>query len=55
MYGAICTSGRYDIGQKLDFLRANIELALDRDDLGPQLADVPARRWCSDAGSCTCA
>jgi UTP--glucose-1-phosphate uridylyltransferase len=31
--------GRYDIGQKLDFLRANIEIALDRPDLGPELAD----------------
>jgi UTP--glucose-1-phosphate uridylyltransferase len=34
-----CESGRYDIGQKLDFLRANIELALARADLGPPLAD----------------
>ena len=32
---AVFTDGRYDIGQKLDFLRANIELALDRPDLGP--------------------
>ena len=35
---AICTFGRYDVGQKIDFLRANVELALDRDDLGPQFA-----------------
>ena len=34
-----CEGGRYDIGYKLDFLRANIELALDREDLGPPLAD----------------
>ncbi len=33
------THGRYDIGQKLDFLRANIELALERPDLGPELAE----------------
>ena len=33
----------YDIGQKLDFLRANIELALDRPDLGPELADYLRR------------
>jgi len=33
------THGRYDIGNKLDFLHANIELALDREDLGPPLAD----------------
>ncbi len=31
--------GRYDVGHKLDFLRANIELALDRPDLGPQLSE----------------
>jgi UTP--glucose-1-phosphate uridylyltransferase len=37
-YGLRCESGRYDIGHKLDFLRANIELALDREDLGPPLA-----------------
>ena len=30
------TDGRFDIGQKVDFLRANIELALDREDLGPE-------------------
>jgi UTP--glucose-1-phosphate uridylyltransferase len=38
VFGFPCESGRYDVGQKLDFLRANIELALDRDDLGPALA-----------------
>jgi UTP--glucose-1-phosphate uridylyltransferase len=37
--GRVFTHGRYDIGKKLDFLRANIELALDRPDLGPELAD----------------
>jgi UTP--glucose-1-phosphate uridylyltransferase len=35
-----CESGRYDIGHKVDFLRANIELALDRADIGPELAEV---------------
>jgi UTP--glucose-1-phosphate uridylyltransferase len=35
-----CESGRYDVGYKIDFLRANIELALDRPDLGPELAEV---------------
>ena len=35
-----CEGGRYDIGHKVDFLRANIELALDRPDLGPQLSEV---------------
>jgi UTP--glucose-1-phosphate uridylyltransferase len=39
VFGRVFTHGRYDIGQKLDFLRANIEIALGRDDLGPDLAD----------------
>ena len=43
VFGRVFTHGRYDIGQKLDFLRANIELALDRPDLGPELADYLAR------------
>src|SRR5262245_2679835 len=38
VFGRVFTHGRYDIGQKLDFLRANIEIALDRPDLGPELA-----------------
>jgi len=46
--GYQCTRGRYDVGQKLDFLRACIELALDREDLGPELGawlrDLVARR-----------
>jgi UTP--glucose-1-phosphate uridylyltransferase len=37
VYGRTFEHGRYDIGQKIDFLRANIELALDRPDLGPEL------------------
>jgi UTP--glucose-1-phosphate uridylyltransferase len=38
VYGVVFSEGRYDIGKKVDFLRANIELALERDDLGPELA-----------------
>ncbi len=37
VYGRVFTEGRFDIGQKVDFLRANVELALDRDDLAPDL------------------
>jgi UTP--glucose-1-phosphate uridylyltransferase len=37
VYGQRFTTGRYDVGQKIDFLRANIELALDRPDLAPQV------------------
>ena len=40
--------GRYDIGKKLDYLRATVELAIDRDDLGPEfrafLADLVQRK-----------
>jgi len=39
VFGRIFTDGRYDIGQKMGFLQANIELALERDDVGPELAD----------------
>ena len=39
VFGRVFAHGRYDIGQKLDFLRANIEIALARPDLGPELAD----------------
>lgn len=39
VYGRVCQGGRYDVGQKLDFLRANVELALDRPDLGPAFAE----------------
>jgi UTP--glucose-1-phosphate uridylyltransferase len=43
MYGVTCRSGRYDVGQKLDFLRANVALALERPDLGP-----PLEAWLRD-------
>jgi UTP--glucose-1-phosphate uridylyltransferase len=35
VFGFVFSEGRYDIGKKLDYLRATVELALDRDDLGP--------------------
>ncbi|MEX0665823.1 MAG: UTP--glucose-1-phosphate uridylyltransferase GalU [Acidimicrobiia bacterium] len=40
VHGVVFSEGRYDVGDKLDFLRANIELALDRPDLGPGLAEI---------------
>jgi UTP--glucose-1-phosphate uridylyltransferase len=40
VFGVTFSEGRYDAGMKLDFLRANIELALERPDLGPELAVV---------------
>ena len=49
--GYVFEHGRFDIGKKLDYLRATVELALDRDDLGPEfgefLADVVKRRGLS--------
>lgn len=48
VYGYLFDEGRYDIGQKLDYLRATVELAVDRDDLGADfrafLADFVERK-----------
>ena len=48
VFGYSFESGRYDIGKKIDFLRATVELALDRPDLGDEfkafLADLVQRR-----------
>jgi UTP--glucose-1-phosphate uridylyltransferase len=38
VFGRVFSHGRYDVGRKIDFLRANIELALAREDIGPELA-----------------
>ena len=40
VYGVVFTSGRYDLGRKLEFMMANLEVGLDRPDLGPELADA---------------
>ena len=40
VYGYTFERGRYDVGNTLDYLRATVELALARDDLGP-----PFRAW----------
>jgi UTP--glucose-1-phosphate uridylyltransferase len=42
VYGFVFDEGRFDIGKKLDYLRATVELALDRDDLGPEFAQFLA-------------
>ena len=48
VYGYVFTEGRYDVGDKFDYLRATVELALERPDLGPQfgpyLADLVRRK-----------
>jgi UTP--glucose-1-phosphate uridylyltransferase len=36
VYGWVFNGGRYDIGKKIDYLRATVELAMEREDLGPE-------------------
>jgi UTP--glucose-1-phosphate uridylyltransferase len=43
VYAYVFEGGRYDVGNKLDAVKATIELAIDRDDIG---RDV--RRWLAD-------
>jgi UTP--glucose-1-phosphate uridylyltransferase len=51
VYGYVFRDGRYDIGNKLDYLRATVELAAGRDDLGPEfrayLRDFAAGPGCA--------
>jgi UTP--glucose-1-phosphate uridylyltransferase len=42
VYAYVYEDVRYDIGKKLDFLRATIELAIDREDLGPEFRTILA-------------
>jgi UTP--glucose-1-phosphate uridylyltransferase len=42
VYGYVFRDGRYDIGKKLDYLRATVELAAERDDIGPEFRDFLA-------------
>ena len=48
VYAYVFEGVRYDIGKKLDYLRATVELAIDRDDVGPEfraiLADLVQRK-----------
>jgi UTP--glucose-1-phosphate uridylyltransferase len=37
------STGRYDIGRKIDYLMAIVQLAIDRDDLGPQFREFLVR------------
>jgi len=52
VYGYVFTDGRYDVGRKLDYLRATVELAIEREDLGPEfrefLVDLVVRRGLLD-------
>ncbi len=40
--GLIFEEGRFDIGKKIDYLRATVELALEREDLGPEFRTILA-------------
>ncbi len=47
VYGYTFSKGRFDIGKKIDYLRATVELALERDDLRKdflEVLDTVARR-----------
>jgi len=37
--GVVFRGRRYDTGDRLDYIKSNVQLALDRDDLGPDLAE----------------
>jgi len=39
VYGFVFQTGRFDVGNKLDYLRATVELALERADVGPPLRE----------------
>lgn len=43
VYAHVFEGGRYDIGNKLDYVKATIEIAIDREDLGKDL-----KRWLAD-------
>jgi len=40
--GYVFSEGRFDIGKKIDYLRATVELALEREDLGPDFREFLA-------------
>ncbi len=42
--GYTFSEGRFDTGNKLDYLRATVELALEREDLGPQFREFLVQR-----------
>ena len=48
VYAYVFEGGRFDVGNKLDYLKATIELAIDRDDIGKDfrayLADLVERK-----------
>ena len=43
VYAYVFEGGRFDVGNKLDYMKAMIELAIDREDVGKEL-----KRWLAD-------
>jgi UTP--glucose-1-phosphate uridylyltransferase len=43
VYAYTFEGGRYDVGNKLDYVKATIEMAVDREDIGPDI-----RRWLAE-------
>jgi UTP--glucose-1-phosphate uridylyltransferase len=43
VYAYVFEEGRYDVGNKLDYLKATVALAIEREDVGPEF-----RRWLAD-------
>jgi len=48
VYGWTFRNGRYDVGNKLDYLQATVELALEREDIGPAFRKFLAEKLASD-------
>ncbi len=48
VYAYAFERGRFDVGNKLDYLKATVEMAIERDDVGPAfrtyLADIVQRK-----------
>ncbi len=44
MHGVVFRGRRYDTGDRLDYLKAVVQLAADREDLGPPLLSW-LREW----------
>lgn len=49
VYGWTFSEGRFDVGNKLDWLEATVEFALERDDLGPSFRKYLAERLARDS------
>jgi UTP--glucose-1-phosphate uridylyltransferase len=48
VYGWTFRDGRFDVGNKLDYLQATVELALEREDLGPMFRKFLVERLAKD-------